>query len=58
MYFVLIVTTLCCGAAASRAAMAKTAHAAKFERTGGALLIAGFVLLGFALPAAQHLVRG
>ena len=58
MYFVLIVTMLCCGASASWAAVAQPSNAAKFERAGGALLIAGFILLGIALPAARHLVHG
>lgn len=58
MYFVLIVTLLCCGATAAWAADAQPAHAAKLERAGGALLIVGFVLLGIALPAAHHLMRG
>jgi hypothetical protein len=58
MYFVLIVTLLCCGASASWAAVNNPAKAAKFERAGGALLIAGFILLGIALPAAHHLLHG
>ena len=57
MYLVLIVTLLCCGASASWAATTHPANAVKFERTGGVLLIAGFILLGIALPAAHHLLH-
>lgn len=58
MYFVLIVTLICCGASLSWAAVSRPNKADRLERASGALLIAGFVLLGFVLPLARHVVHG
>ena len=57
MYFGLIVTLLCGGAALSWWAVCRPASVMLFERAGGVLLITGFALLGFALPMAHHFVQ-
>ena len=54
MYFGLIVTLLCGGAALSRWAVSAPALTTRLERAGGIALIMGFALLGFALPITHH----
>ena len=54
MYFGLVVTLLCGGAALSRWAVSAPALTTRLERAGGTALIMGFALLGFAMPMAHH----
>ncbi len=54
MYFALIVTLLCGGAALAWWAISWPALTTQLERAGGVALITGFALLGFALPMVQH----
>ncbi len=57
MYIGLIITLLCAGAALAWWAVCRPASVMLFERAGGVLFIAGFALLGFALPMAHSLVQ-
>lgn len=57
MYFSLVVTLLCGGAALSRWAVSAPALKTRLERAGGIALILGFALLGFALPTAHHFIH-
>ncbi len=55
MYIVLIVTLVCGGVLLPWAAASKPAVVVWLEGAGGALFIAGLLLIGLALPAVQPL---